>query len=111
MDDIVLDFPVGLPDQANLSQQYAVSPNYPNPFNPTTTIRYQLPERHQVTLMIYNLLGQRVRTLLNQTMAAGTHQVIWKGRNDQGEPVSSGIYVYRFRAGDFQKSQKMILLK
>jgi len=94
-----------------LPREFSVSPNYPNPFNPTTTIKYDLPAAGPVELVVYSLLGGRVRTLISREMEAGYHQVEWDGRNDSGVPVTSGVYLYRFRAGDYLMIRKMILLK
>ncbi|MFQ5584916.1 MAG: choice-of-anchor D domain-containing protein, partial [Calditrichia bacterium] len=101
----------GIADRVGIPTTFDVSPNYPNPFNPTTTIKYQLPQSSDVKLVIYNVLGQAVRTLLNRQVEAGYHSVVWDGRNEAGQQVSSGIYIYRFSAGDFSKIQKMILMK
>lgn len=104
-----IELPEGLP------LTYDISPNYPNPFNPSTLIQYQLPANSTVALNIYNMLGQRVRTLVNDRKNAGYHQVVWDGLNEQGQQVASGIYIYRFVASNgadnFQKMRKMILLK
>ncbi|MEW6412748.1 MAG: FlgD immunoglobulin-like domain containing protein [Candidatus Zixiibacteriota bacterium] len=94
-----------------LPRKFSVSQNYPNPFNPTTTIQYALPERAKVTLDIYNILGQKVRRLVDETQPAGTHTVVWDGRNETNQPVATGLYFYRMTTGDFQESRKMILLK
>jgi len=94
----------------NIPQSFAVD-NYPNPFNPATTIRYQLPEAAAVQLVIYNVLGQQVRSLVSERREAGYHQIAWDGRNDAGAQVGSGIYIYRFTANSFTKVQKMMLLK
>jgi len=85
--------------------------NYPNPFNPTTTIAFNLPESGFVDLSLYALDGKLVRTLVNQTMQAGLREVLWDGRNDRGTPVSSGVYLYRLRAGNRTLSRKMLYLK
>ena len=85
--------------------------NYPNPFNPTTSIRYQLPEEALVTLGIYNLLGQRVRTLYEGRQNAGFRQVQWDGKNDFGQQVSSGVYIIRLQAGSFVDSFKTTLVR
>ncbi len=85
--------------------------NYPNPFNPATTIYYELPNASKVKLEVYNLLGQNVRTLINVRQEAGRHQIVWDGENDFGLPVASGIYIYRFQAGNYSKIMKMILMK
>jgi thermitase len=90
---------------------YALLPNYPNPFNPTTSIKYELPKTAKVTLKIYDVLGREVRTLVNEEQKAGYHHVVWDSRNDNGMTVSTGIYTYRFIAGEYTKTQKMILLK
>jgi hypothetical protein len=91
---------------------YALADNYPNPFNPETTIKYQLPEAGIVTLEVYNMLGQVVRTLVNEHQNAGRYAVQWNAANDNGQPLSSGIYFYRVQAGqEFQSVKKMLLLK
>jgi hypothetical protein len=96
---------------------YALQNNYPNPFNPTTTIKYQIPENAHVRLVVYNMLGQRVRTIVDQPQEAGYYSVQWDGKNNYGVSVSSGIYVYRIsavrdgQAGSFITSKKMNLIK
>jgi hypothetical protein len=91
---------------------YALNDNYPNPFNPETTIKYQLPEAGPVTLEVYNMLGQVVRTLVNEHQTAGRKSVLWDARNDRGQPLSSGMYFYHVEAGqEFQSTKKMLLLK
>jgi hypothetical protein len=101
----------GIAGEELLPTTYAVSQNYPNPFNPSTTIKYQLPQTSDVQLQIFNVLGQKVRTLLNSKVEAGYHEAIWDGRNDLGHQVASGIYIYKFQAGNFQKTLKLMLLK
>jgi hypothetical protein len=101
----------GIEDDQTLPTTYAVSKNYPNPFNPVTSINYQLPAVSDVKLVIYNVLGQKVRTLVNTRMQPGRYQAVWDAHNDAGTPVGSGVYIYRFEAGDFTSTQKMILLK
>jgi hypothetical protein len=86
--------------------QFSLSQNYPNPFNPSTKINYELPITNDVNLSIYNLLGQKVATLVNEQKQAGSHQVAWDA---SGFP--SGVYYYRIEAGEFQDVKKMILLK
>jgi hypothetical protein len=103
--------PVGIENTPALPKTFAVSPNYPNPFNPTTKIKYQLPQTSEVRLTIYNILGQPVRTLLNSRIEAGYHNVEWDGRNEFGAQVASGIYLYHFSADSYHKVQKMILMK
>jgi len=86
---------------------------YPNPFNPTTTIRYSIASPGRVTLNIYNASGQLVRTLVDedQTPAQGGFSKVWDGMNSQGNRVASGVYFYRLTAGDFSQTKKMVLLK
>jgi hypothetical protein len=101
----------GIAGEELLPTTYAVNQNYPNPFNPSTTIKYQLPQTSDVQLQIFNVLGQKVRTLVNSRVEAGYHEAIWDGRNDLGHQVASGIYIYKFQAGNFQKTLKLMLLK
>ena len=85
--------------------------NYPNPFNPSTTISYALSEHAQVTLKVYNMLGQVVATLVDESQTAGYKSVVWNGRNDSGAALGSGMYLYRMTAGKFVTTKKMLLLK
>jgi hypothetical protein len=84
---------------------------FPNPFNPVTTLRYDLPEKALVTIVIYDLLGGKVKTLVNTTQDAGFKSVIWDATNDYGKPVSAGVYLYKIQAGEFVQTRKMVLLK
>ncbi|MBN1351839.1 T9SS type A sorting domain-containing protein [candidate division KSB1 bacterium] len=90
--------------------KYALNQNFPNPFNPETSIRYQLPVSGMVKLIIYNSLGQQIRTLTSKNQTAGYHQVSWDGKDERGEPVSSGIYLYRLTAGEYVQVKKMLLM-
>ena len=83
----------------------------PNPFNPTTTIHFDLPARTDVRLSVYEISGRRVATLASGSMEAGSHQIVWTGRDDHGRPVSSGVYFYRLEAGEKALTKKMVLLK
>jgi len=94
-----------------LPTQFALQQNFPNPFNPTTTIRYDLPEKSDVELSVYNLLGQKIRTLVQTQQNAGFHSVEWNGRNEQGRKVASGVYIYHISAAQFVETKKMILLQ
>ncbi|MCB0297487.1 MAG: T9SS type A sorting domain-containing protein, partial [Calditrichaeota bacterium] len=85
--------------------------NYPNPFNPATMIRFNLAHKVKVKLEIFNLLGQRIKTLADADMAPGQHRLLWDGRSDAGLRVSSGVYFYRLKAGDYVKSRKMVLIR
>jgi flagellar hook assembly protein FlgD len=73
-------------------------------------IKFQLPKNNYVTIKVYNLLGQEVTTLLSQNMKAGYHQILWDGRLSDGHNISSGIYFYRFKAGDFVQTKKMLVV-
>ena len=90
---------------------FSLSENHPNPFNPQTEISYDLPNAGQVELSIYNLLGQRIKTLVDEFQAAGHKTVRWDGTDEEGNKIASGIYFYRIKAGDFVDSKKMILMK
>jgi len=94
-----------------IPSEFSLSQNYPNPFNPTTSIKYAISENARVTLTIYNILGQAVRTLVNAEQESGFYTVRWDGTNDFGGKVSSGIYIYRISAGNFTSTVKMNLLK
>ncbi|MFC2085389.1 T9SS type A sorting domain-containing protein, partial [Bacteroidota bacterium] len=91
--------------------EYALDQNYPNPFNPTTKIKYQVPENAKITLAIYNMLGERVRTLVNEIREAGYYTVEWDGRNDYGTQISSGVYIYRMFSDKFVATKKMMFIK
>jgi len=91
--------------------EFALHENYPNPFNPTTTLRFDLPEVSNLTLTIYNMLGQKVRTFNYQNTSAGYHSVKWNATNDYGDPVGAGVYLYQLQTKDFVKTRKMVLLK
>ncbi len=104
--------PVDVPDEPNnLPANFYLHPNYPNPFNPSTTISFDLPRRARVTLSIVNILGQEVKRLIDQVMSAGSHSVAWDGRDGSGEPAASGVYLYRLETDEGILSRKMLLLK
>jgi hypothetical protein len=108
----VKDPAVGVDDVVgSLPREFSVSQNYPNPFNPTTTIDYSVPRKSQVNLAVYNVLGQKVATLVDQEMAAGKYRAVWDGKAESGNPLSSGIYFYKFEADNFVKTNKMVMLK
>ncbi len=94
-----------------LPETYSLSQNYPNPFNPTTTIRFSLPVGGEVRLDVYNVLGQRVRTLVDKFLPAGEHEAVFDGKNDSGGQVATGVYFYRIVTKDFTESKKMVLIK
>jgi hypothetical protein len=96
---------------SNLPTTFELSQNYPNPFNASTIIRFALPQSGEVSLSVYNILGQRVRMLANSTMDAGYHQVTWDGTNETGERVSSGVYYYLLDTPQYHYTKKMIVVK
>jgi hypothetical protein len=96
---------------AGLPLRFALFRNHPNPFNPGTVIRYAWPTSTDVTLTIYNLLGQEVRTLVKSMMAAGYHDVYWDGKDGSGMQVASGVYFYRLQTKEFSKAINMLLVK
>ncbi|HVP36362.1 MAG TPA: T9SS type A sorting domain-containing protein, partial [Terriglobales bacterium] len=85
--------------------------NYPNPFNPFTTIEYYLPKPAHVSLCIYNILGQKVKTLLDEYQSPGIRRTIWDGKDERGNSVTSGIYFYKLAAPEFSEVKKMLLIK
>ena len=98
-------------DNDLIPDEFTLYANYPNPFNPTTTISYDLPEQAQVTLGIYDLLGKKIKTLVNQSQDAGNKIAMWDGTDDLGRQVSAGVYLYQIQAGEFTQTRKMLLLK
>jgi hypothetical protein len=94
-----------------LPMEFIVEPNYPNPFNPVTNIRYGLPEASQVSIQIFNVQGQLVRTLFSAEQPAGYHTIQWNGRNDFGSQLGSGVYFYRVQSGKDKMIKKMLLVK
>jgi hypothetical protein len=91
--------------------EFALHENYPNPFNPSTTLRFDLPEVRDVNVIIYNMLGQKVKTFNMENISAGHHSIKWNATNDYDDPVGAGVYLYQLQAKDFVKTRKMVLLK
>ena len=91
--------------------EFELAQNYPNPFNPETEIRFGLPEASEVLLRVFNTLGQEIRTLVDRPYQAGFHSVRWDGKDNLGNPVSSGIYFYQIKAGKYVQVKKMSLLR
>ena len=107
-------------DEEERIESFDLSQNHPNPFNPATSIQYSVSSRQKkaaggffthVTLRIYNILGQKVRTLLDEPKSSGSYQVMWDGKDEKGKEVSSGIYFYRLDTENYQETKKMTLLK
>ena len=95
-----------------LPENVVLYDNFPNPFNPMTVIRYALPEDALVNITIYDVMGRRVKTLINNTQTAGYNRSIqWNATNDAGSPVNTGLYLYTIETGDFVQTKKMVLLK
>ena len=99
------DLGIAIPDE------FAVHQNYPNPFNPVTTLRYDLPEQTHVNIIIYDMLGRKIKTLINEQQDPGYKSLIWNATNDYEKPVSAGIYLYQIQAGEYISTRKMVLLK
>ena len=95
----------------NLPAGFTLHQNYPNHFNPSTTIQFSVSHESYVELKILDILGREIRTLISKKMTAGWHKIIWDGKEDNGTSVTSGIYIYKIFAGDFVSFRKMILLK
>ena len=108
-DDIV--GPFNDPSEGVVPAEFALAQNFPNPFNASTTIAFQLAFASQVELAVYNISGQRVRTLISGSLPAGHHRLQWDGRNDRGEPAASGAYLYQLSASDFVATRQLMLLK
>jgi len=107
-----LDFPVvSNPEENVIILVNALNSNYPNPFNPTTTISYALAKTGDVSLKIYNTKGQLVKTLVSEIQTSGKHTIVWNGLDNTGKPVASGMYLYRMNAGKYTSVKKMMLLK
>jgi len=96
----------GVNDKTPQPLAFSLEQNYPNPFNPTTKIKYSIPRRSNLTLKIYNVLGQEVATLVNEAKPAGSYEINWNANK-----CASGIYFYQIKSGEFIKTKKMILLK
>lgn len=99
------------PGSESGAKSFFLAQNYPDPFNPSTTILYEIPESARVTLQVYDMLGQRVATLVDGILQAGQHGIIWDGRNTSGVQAPSGVYVYRLQAGELIAERKMLLLR
>ena len=99
------------PISPEIPEGFELFQNYPNPFNQTTMIEYSVPARSDVTLTIYNILGQVVREWHAPSLAAGTYRYEWEGQNESGQTVATGVYFYRLQIGEFSQSKKMVLIK
>ena len=112
MDDCIETCVLVSNDESNqLPTAFNLYNNYPNPFNPTTQIRYNLSEDAMVSITIYDIMGRSIRSLVNSKQTAGYRSIRWDGKNNLGEPVSAGMYIYTIQAGEFRQTKKMVLLK
>ncbi|MBT6113488.1 MAG: T9SS type A sorting domain-containing protein [Candidatus Marinimicrobia bacterium] len=115
-DTLTFDIPIILEYVSNdinnfIPKEFILHQNYPNPFNPVTTLRYDLPEDANVNISIYDMMGRVVKTLVNAEQITGYRSIQWDATNNQGQPVSAGLYLYTIEAGDFRQTKKMVLLK
>ena len=94
-----------------IPEEWGINQSYPNPFQVFTTIEYEVPTTEKVKIVVYNIRGQAIKTLVNQEISAGYHTVLWDGTNDQGTYVSAGVYFYTIHRGVHRQTKKMILLK
>lgn len=107
----IIDSSVGISIGEIPTLKTNISQNYPNPFNPETTIKYSIKEDTRIFIEIYNIKGQKVKTLINEFREAGYHSVIWNGKDNNGKPVASGLYFYRMKTANYDAMRKMIMLK
>jgi len=108
--EMTITYGLGI-DAAAIPDVFALHQNYPNPFNPITRINYDLPEDAMVNIMVFDMMGRQVKTLINSKHTSGYWNVRWNGTNTHGESVSAGMYIYTIRAGEFRQVKKMVLLK
>jgi hypothetical protein len=111
----------GLPDSCGptdipeiepvLQAAFGLGQNYPNPFNSSTRIKFSLPKREHLQLTIYDILGREVRTLIDDDRPAGNYDIFWDGRNNDGDDIASGVYLYQIRTSDFASTRKLLLIK
>ena len=102
---------LSIEEKVKYPEKFGLNHSYPNPFNPVTTITYDLPKKTSVNLSVYNIKGSRIATLINGSEEAGHKKTIWTGTDDFGRSVSAGVYLYRIKAGTFKQTKKMLLLK
>jgi len=103
--------PLSVKQLDGLPTEFAMDQNYPNPFNPSTTIRFSVPHESKVSMVVYDMTGAVVKTILNENLSAGNKEVTWDGTNSNGAKVSTGMYIYRLEAGSFSSTKKMLMLK
>ncbi len=114
IDDVAIELVTGVNDHNfthNEIKFFSLHQNHPNPFNPETAILYELPRTSQVEVTVFNLLGEKIRTLVNESQTSGQHRIQWDGRDENRKSMPSGVYLYRLRAGEFAQTRKMILMQ
>jgi len=109
--EYVARFVTGTSDNPNVPTEFALDQNFPNPFNPSTQIRFTIPDEGQVKLSVFDLLGREIRVLLHSSLTAGSHTLTWNGRDASGVSAPSGVYFYRLTHGDRQVTRKLLLLR
>jgi len=112
--DVTGYYSIELPGATDVAEErpsaFRLGQNYPNPFNPTTTIEYELDTQSRVRLDVFSINGQRVRTLIDDTVSSGAHRTVWDGRDNDGAGVGAGVYLYRLTAGKNIATRKMLLM-
>ena len=108
---IKVENPIAKIKESYIPHIFVFHQNYPNPFNPTTSLAYVLPKDELVNITIYDMMGRKIKTLVNDSQTAGYKSIQWNATNDRNEPVSAGLYLYTIQAGEFRQTKKMILLK
>jgi len=98
-------------NKKSIPEQFSLKNPYPNPFNPVTTLSYELPEDAKVNITIFDMMGRKISTLVSSQQSAGYKSIKWNATNNQGQPVSAGVYLYTIEAGEFRQTKKMVLLK
>ena len=98
-------------DNSAIPTEFKLHENYPNPFNPSTNIKFDIPENGLVSLIVYDLMGHKVTELVNTNMNSGFHNVSWNGTDNFGNTVSTGVYIYQLKTGNYSNTQKMLFIK
>ena len=96
---------------SHITNSFLIQQNYPNPFNPKTNITYNIPEEGLVKITVYDIIGNVIKNLVSKNQSSGSKSIQWNATNNQGQPVSAGVYLYSIEAEDFRQTKKMILLK
>ncbi len=108
---VMINSSLGIANEGLVPEKFALHQNYPNPFNPSTRIEFDLPSQTQIRLIVYDIMGRQVSTILKESMVPGYHRIVWNGRDRRGLQVPSGIYIARLVTEEYSKSIKMVLMK